>query len=434
MTDSTVCIVGLGYVGLTLAVAMADAGITVYGTEIRADMLAELREGYSRIHEPGLIGALRRLTKSGRLRFYNKVPDERSITVYIITVGTPLGDDGLARHDMIERASREVSERACQSDMVILRSTVKIGTTRKLVKDWFAGQDVAFCPERTLEGAALSELRWLPQIVGGVTHEASMRAAQLFQCITPTVIRVKNPDTAEMIKLVSNAHRDVSFAYSNEIARVCDGLEGISAAGVIRAGNIGYPRTNLPMPGLVGGPCLSKDSHILVESSPAVDPTITRAARDWNERQPYESVSFIRAMCHKRNIDVQRIALLGFAFKGRPATDDMRGTPATAVISAVRVLFRDASIVGYDPVVRKKDVAAMGLRAETELVDAFADADVVIVMNNHPVFEEMPLEELARCMSTPGIIYDFWNLHSARPLALPGGIRYVALGSHGVET
>jgi len=82
-----------------------------------------------------------------------------------------------------------------------------------------------------------------------------VRAGQLFQFLTPTVVRVADPETAEMIKLVDNAQRDVSFAYANEIARACDAV-GISAAEVIRAGKLGYPRTNLPMPGPVGGPCL----------------------------------------------------------------------------------------------------------------------------------------------------------------------------------
>ena len=91
-----------------------------------------------------------------------------------------------------------------------------------------------------------------------------MRAAAVFQFLTPTVVRVSEPETAEMIKMIDNTHRDVSFAFSNEIARACDAA-GVSAVDVIRAGKLGYPRTNLYMPGPVGGPCLSKDPHILSE-------------------------------------------------------------------------------------------------------------------------------------------------------------------------
>ena len=102
--------------------------------------------------------------------------------------------------------------------LVVLRSTVKIGTTRKYSA--VAGVHVAFCPERTLEGHALAELRSLPQIVGGVTPEATRLAAELFGQLTPTVVRVADPETAEMIKLVSNAHRDVRFAYATDRAAV----------------------------------------------------------------------------------------------------------------------------------------------------------------------------------------------------------------------
>ena len=144
-----------------------------------------------------------------------------------------------------------------------MRSTVKIGTTRNLVHPVLEASgkrfDLAFCPERTVEGQALEELRWLPQIVGGETLDVTVRAGQLFQFLTPTVVRVSSVETAEMVKLVDNSQRDVHFAYSNEVARVCDVI-GISAAEVIQAGKRGYPRTNLPMPGPVGGPCLEKDS------------------------------------------------------------------------------------------------------------------------------------------------------------------------------
>ena len=126
--------------------------------------------------------------------------------------GTPLGPDGHIRIEYIEGVGRQVAGHLKKGDLVVMRSTVKIGTTRKLIypilKKAGVAFDLAFCPERTLEGKALIELRQLPQIVGGMTLAGAIRASQLFQFLTPTVIRVSDVETAEMIKLIDNTNRE----------------------------------------------------------------------------------------------------------------------------------------------------------------------------------------------------------------------------------
>lgn len=435
--DRSVCVVGLGYVGLTLAVAMADAGFHVTGAEIRESVLAMLARGEPHFHEPGLAEKLRRTIASGALRCLKNIPADYAGSTFIITVGTPLGANGYARLDMIENVSREVASRLKKGDLVIMRSTVKLGTTRKVVTPILdtAGvpYELAFCPERTLEGRALVELRQLPQIVGGMTASASVRAAQIFQFLTPTVVRVSDVETAEMIKLVDNAQRDVAFAYANEVARACDAV-GVGAAEVIKAGKLGYPRTDLPMPGPVGGPCLEKDPHILCESlrELGLEPEITMAARRLNERQPEEVIAHVAKTL--RALGVPRapvIALLGIAFKGQPATDDLRGTMARPVYEALKRRFPGATYRGYDAVVPQKDVQAFGLLPCETLDAALEGTHLAVIMNNHPAFPSMPLAELAARMARPALVYDFWNCFDARDLPLPEGVMYMALGSHG---
>ncbi len=296
--DRNVCIIGLGYVGLTLAATMANIGFRVHGVEVREDVVKLLRSGQPHFHEPGLADLLRRVVEGGFLAVHHSLPADCEANVFIITVGTPLGSNGRVRLDMIEHAAAEVAAAMRPGALVIMRSTLKLGTTRKIVLPILDARgiayDVAFCPERTLEGVALQELRSLPQIVGGGDLGACVRAAQLFQFITPTTLRVHDLETAEMIKLVDNAQRDVHFAFSNEVARMCDAI-GISAVDVITAGKLGYPRTNLAMPGPVGGPCLEKDPYILAEGLEplGLTPEITLAARRLNERQPEEVLAAV---------------------------------------------------------------------------------------------------------------------------------------------
>jgi UDP-N-acetyl-D-mannosaminuronic acid dehydrogenase len=436
--DKRICILGMGYVGLTLAVAMADIGFKVHGVEIRDTILAMLKDGIAHFYEPGLQERLRRVINSGNFQCSKYIPSDWSGSVFIITVGTPLDVDGRSRLDMVESVSSEVADCMQDGALVIMRSTVKLGTTRKIVNRILTARgmqfDLAFCPERTLEGKALVELRQLPQIVGGMSSQAAVRASQLFQFITPTVVRVSSVETAEMIKLIDNAQRDVAFAYANEVARACDAI-GVSAAEVIQAGKLGYPRTNLPMPGPVGGPCLEKDSHILAEGlrELGVEPEITMAARRTNANQPMEVVNHLkRVTSGLKGFDIKPvISLMGVAFKGQPATDDLRGTMAKPVLARLREAFPTAEFRGYDAVVGDADMRGFGLEPVASLEHAFSNASLIVILNNHPIFSTMPIEDLASGMKMPGLIYDFWNCFKATDLHLPPNIIYIALGSHG---
>jgi UDP-N-acetyl-D-mannosaminuronic acid dehydrogenase len=435
--DRTVCILGLGFVGLTLAAIMAEAGFHIVGVEIREDVLKKLEAGIAHFYEPGLTDAMLRAVKNGRLELHNAIPTDCGATVYVITVGTPLGPEGRVNLDSVTRIACQIAERVKDGDMVILRSTVKIGTTECLVRPIVAksGKDfqIAFCPERTIEGQALDELRYLPQIIGAADHDAVTRAAQLFNFITPTVIRVSNAETAELIKLVDNGRRDLLFGYANEVARICDTI-GISAAEVIRSGRFGYTRTDLPMPGPVGGPCLSKDPHILVESVEqfGIYPEITIAARLVNERQPSELVEYIRkcAAATAKFPAAPRIALLGIAFKGRPPTDDVRGTMAIPIHRALVKAFPNASIVVHDPIVNAETLRSLEMMPIDSVANAFAETSVALILNNHATYATMAIETLMQNMARPALVYDCWNNFVDWPIQVPSGIRYVALGSH----
>ena len=435
--DKRICVIGLGYVGLTLAATMAEIGFDVHGVEIRDDVRDGLEHGEPHFFEPGLPEMIERAQDAERLSLAKHITDETQARVYIVTVGTPLDAAGKSRMDMVENVSREIAAVLREGDLVIMRSTVTIGTTRDIVmpilNDACVTHDIAFCPERTLEGQALPELRHLPQIVGGQNEAATNRAAQLFQLMTPTTVRVGSIEAAETIKLVDNAQRDVRFGFANEVARVCDAV-GVSAEEVIRAGKLGYPRTNLPMPGPVGGPCLEKDPYILAES---VDDgfgelAITMAARRLNERQPGDCVRAIRAITDRLQgfAASPTITLAGIAFKGRPVTDDLRGTMARPILAALKDAYPDARFQGYDAAVTPENIRDLGLEPMDGLEAAFDRADLIVIANNHPSFEAMPITRLAQHMAKPGLIYDFWNNFVAADLKLPNGIQYVALGSH----
>lgn len=435
-SDRTVCIVGLGYVGLTLAVVMADCGFRVIGVEIREEVVQMLREGRAHFHEPGINLRLNRMVQANRIELTTHIPEDCPASVYVITVGTPLNGDGRCRLDMIERVSSEIADRMTDGALVILRSTVKLGTTRDVVGAALARSgkrfDLAFCPERTVEGRALAELRSLPQIVSGSTPQACVRAAAVFSYLTPTVVQVTDLETAEMIKLISNSYRDVSFSFANEVARLCD-ASGISALEVINAGKFSYPRTDLPLPGPVGGPCLEKDPHILAESVSrfGVVPELISTGRRINERQPGEVAQSLKAFTATLPgfPDAPVIALMGLAFKGRPETDDIRGSMAFHILAALREVFPNARFRSFDKVVSQSEQArAFATEPFPDIDSVLEGADLAIIANNHPCFESMPIAELSAIMARPAVIYDFWNHYNRRDIILPDGVFYGALG------
>ncbi len=435
--DQNISIIGLGYVGLTLAVAMADTGFNVQGVEKRQDVLDSLDQGKPHFHEARLEEKLQRVKASGKFIYSNKLDPAKPSTVYIITVGTPLDKQGNARLDMAQAATGEVVAHMGEGALIILRSTVKMGTTRNIVLPILEASnksyELAFCPERTLEGRALIELHELPQVIGADDPETRWRCQQLFNLMTPTTVAVSSLETAELVKLTDNTFRDLSFAFSNEIAKLC-GAAGISALEVIRAGKLGYPRTSLKLPGPVGGPCLEKDPHILVESAKqwGVEMPITHAGRITNEEQPKDIAHYVKYWAEKLPgfSKSPKISLLGLAFKGVPETDDLRGTMALPILHALQSALPNAVIKGYDPVAEKKAAEDFfGIEIFDSIAEAFNDADVVLILTNHNRFLQMDLASLAAKMKSPAIVYDLWNMYDDVSASMPEGILAISLGA-----
>lgn len=435
--DGNVCVLGLGYVGLTLAVAMADSGFQVHGLEVRDDVLDGLTNDRPHFWEPQLTEKLKRVRQAGRFTFSKALAPEVKASVYIITVGTPLGADGKAQLQSVSDATRQICDHCEDGALIILRSTVKLGTARNVVSPILDATgreyEIAVCPERTLEGKALIELHELPQIIGSDSPDTRARCAQLFGILTPTAVRLHALESAELVKLVDNTYRDVTFGFANEIAKLCAGI-GISAQEVIRAGRLGYPRTNVAWPGPVGGPCLEKDPHILFESaaSVGVEMAITRAARLTNEEQPGEVAQRLRIAADATGAfpATPQVRLLGLAFKGVPATDDLRGTMAKPMIDGLDRAFPGAVIGGYDAVAEHGAIEDyFGFAPKRSLEDAFKGADLVVIANNHPSLQAIDLGAYAEHMNRPGLIFDYWNMHDAARGRLPDGIRYMGLGS-----
>lgn len=412
-----ICVIGLGYVGLTLAITLADCGIIVYGVDSKKETISSLKNGKSTISEKSVDLLLQKHLDTN-LHVSENIPDI-DFNAYMICVGTPLNSTNLPILDHIISASEETGKRLKKGQIVILRSTIPVGTTRKIIIPILEKKsnlksgvdfDVIFAPERTAEGVALLELKTNPQIIGSLTHEGIEKATQIFKLMTQTIIPVSSIETAEMMKLIDNTYRDVRFAYANEIAIICEILK-LDAKECIEKANFQYPRNNIPMPSPgVGGPCLSKDPYILahVANQYGYNPEVISHSRWVNEYIPSflakKIVRKIETMNKKENL---KIFIIGFAFKGNPETGDIRNSPTLILVEEMKKHF--TNIVGYDPVVFASDIENIGIKVTT-VQEGFKDADCVIIMNNHKSYQSLNVKELLRSSSKPCVFVDCWSM------------------------
>jgi nucleotide sugar dehydrogenase len=392
-----VAIIGCGAIGLPLATALASTGRRVLGVDNDPIKRADLDAGRTDLVDAGLAAGLRAVTADGRLAFAETLERADHARAYIVAVPTPATPDGGFDDGPLMRALAGIARVSRPRDLVCVRSTAPIGTTRALAAA-FSGPAAAFaaCPDRTVAGDAYAEQFSVPHLVGGLDEDAGARAEALFGALG-VVARTPDPETAEAIKLFANVERDVTFALANQFALICEAT-GVDFAAVRRSGSTRFPRFSLARPGPVGGPCLTKDLGLLLASNgvPGTNADLLKAARALNESLPDRLAAAIEAELAKRSPASRAVAILGLAFKGAPPTADRRGAFAGALIERLRARLPGLDIRSWDPV----SGPARGRRTAVD------GAAVAVLANDHAALAAGLDGELA-----PGaVVFDLTGL------------------------
>lgn len=385
-------IIGLGYVGLTLAVVAAAKGIDVYGVETNQHIKDCLFLNKAHFYESGLDNLIKR-NNNKTLHVVDEFPANVKFDAFIITVGTPLRDGSKEpNYEYIKSALLAIKKIYDGSQLIILRSTVSVGTTRRIVLPFLADmcgkpEDdllVSMCPERTLEGNAVEELTHLPQVISGNNATSVEIAQRLFRIMTPCIIEAKSLEEAELIKLYCNTYRDMTFAIGNAFCMAAQefGVDGISA---IEHANYGYARSKIAKPGFVAGPCLEKDAYILINNMPECESrNFILSARKFNESLEEAVIRWVKRKIGEPSED-NVIVLSGMAFKGQPETSDLRGSSSVYIAQKLKELGYKMNL--HDFVALPDELNALGLGIVYEyLSDACANAKLLLVLNNHPKY------------------------------------------------
>jgi UDP-N-acetyl-D-mannosaminuronic acid dehydrogenase len=438
-----ICMIGLGYVGLTLSVVLAEFGFKVFGYDTDGKLIEKIKNGFVPFYEDNLEAYLHRYVGKNLI----PITDLSGLKVdtYIVSVGTPVNPETKKPIiDNIEEAARYIAKFLKPDDLVVLRSTVPVGTTREVMLPILnelsglkAGIDyyLAYAPERTIEGRAISEIKELPQIIGGYDKKSTMLVNRLFREITPIIVDVGSLEGAEMVKILNNTFRDVKFGYANEMALVCKEL-GLDMVKLVQAANLGYVRDEIPVPSPgVGGACLTKDPYFLIHSCRDLkhQPRMVSHSRQINEFIPYHIVEDVyqQIMELKKKIDRLKIFIIGFAFKGEPETSDLRGSTTIDLLNHFRKKgMRDSSFFGYDPIVSQEEITALGVKP-VSIAEGFKDADVVLIMNNHKSYKKLDVFDLLNSARNDCIFVDGWYTFEPKDIITVNYVRYIGIGCKG---
>lgn len=429
-----IAVIGTGYVGLVVGTCFAETGNRVTCVDVDVAKIDQLKAGVVPIYEPGLEELIQRNAEEGRLIFSTDVGQAvNQAKVCFVAVGTPTEEDGSADLSHVLAVARSIGEAMDGYTVVVLKSTVPVGTHEK-VREVIAGLteepfDVVINPEFLKEGAAIEDFMKPDRVVIGTDSE---RAADLMHDLYEPFLRTGKPillmdqPSASMCKYAANAMLATRISFMNEIARICDAVG--ADVNEVRKGigtdsRIGFP---FLFAGIgYGGSCFPKDVRALISTaeSAGYSPQIIPAVEKVNEAQ--KSLLFDKVIDHfGADLQGRNFAIWGLAFK--PKTNDIREAPSLAIIG--RLLEHGATVTAFDPEAIDETKLQLGdsIQYANTALDAVADADALLLVTEWSEFRHVDLDELKSLLKTP-ILFDGRNIFDPRRVR-DVGFTYYGIG------
>ncbi|WP_349408725.1 UDP-glucose/GDP-mannose dehydrogenase family protein [Pseudalkalibacillus sp. SCS-8] len=427
-----ISVVGTGYVGLVTGVSLAEIGHHVTCIDIDQEKIEKMKAGISPIYEPGLEEMMKRNSEAGRLMFTSDyAKGVGSAEIVYIAVGTPQNEDGSANLSFLENAVKEVAAHLKHSIILVIKSTVPVGTNdyiKKYLKEYVQegiNVEVVSNPEFLREGSAVKDTFHGDRIVIGADDE---EAAQVIEDINlPFDIPIYKTDirSAEMIKYASNAFLATKISFINEISNICEktgaNVEDVAAGMGMdkRIGNqflqagIGY-----------GGSCFPKDTKALVQIAGNVehDFELLKSVIRVNNHQ--QKLLIDKALKRFGSLEGKKVAVLGLAFK--PNTDDVREAASIPIVN--ELIRQGAHVKAYDPIANEnaKKLLPEQTKYASSIEEAINSSDCVFILTEWDEIKQFPLSQYGEYMKNP-VIFDGRNCHSLES-AQTTNIEYHSMG------
>ena len=438
--DIHICVIGMGYVGIPMAVLLADVeNFYVTGIQRRSKRsgwkIDWLNKGKNPFEgdEPGLDQLIEKVVKDGKFHVTDSYDEIDKADYILIDVQTPVDlDSKIPRYESLKEVSKEISPHLKKGVTVIIESTVAPGTTENIVQPiiekesgLIRGKDfyLVFSFERVMPWKLLDYIINFPRVIGGGCDEANEKAKFLYGKVVKKELQITDTLSAELTKCIENTYRDINIAFANEMALVCedfnrDIFEIINLINQRHDRMMHYPGSG------VGGHCLTKDPFLLVyghrnytENKFKTD--ILLKSREINDYMPMHMVELMEDIFREKHklVDNIKIVFLGVSYKAD--TDDTRNTPTENVIKTLRSRYHSHNIVyiAHDPYVKSRDYNATDLTSDFN--EAVTDADVLMFTTNHKQYYNLNLEDLRKRVKSP-IIIDGRNIFNKKEVEKHG--------------
>lgn len=389
----SVCVLGLGYIGLPTSVVLAKAGFKVVGVDINEEIIINLNSGNLHFEEPGLNKVF--LEVQENKSFEASLKPKRS-DVFIIAVPTPIiiekNNRPIPNIEFVIKAAESISKVVEPENIIIIESTSPIGTSEKVLeiicdKSGLKMSQIylAYCPERVLPGNILNELVLNNRIIGGINKKSSILVKEIYDTFCKGEIRITDSKTAELVKLTENSYRDVNIAFANELSMICHELN-VNTYDLINLCNL-HPRVNILKPGCgVGGHCIAIDPWFLVDAAPKITPLI-QTARMVNDSKVDWAINLISKTAERIENKISRkpkIGCFGLTFKAD--VDDIRESPALKIVN--NLIDQGFNIISCEKNIKKEIPIKLN---SPEFV--LKNADFYVVLVNHKYIKSLDLSQ-----------------------------------------
>jgi UDP-N-acetyl-D-mannosaminuronic acid dehydrogenase len=419
-------VIGLGYVGLPVALKFVEIGFDVLGVERVEERVQLINSGISPIDgiEPGLPELLAQVITTGRFQATSDYALLADRDVILIDVETPVDDRHIPHYEALKSALEGLIPYMKQGVLIVVESTISPGTMENVVlplilersglilnRDFYLGN----CPERVMPGKLLANLQNVSRVVGGMTPETAETLSNLYRYVVQADLDPTDCVTAELVKTVENAYRDVQIAFANEVALVCEAIGGNVWNVRDLVNKSPYRQMHLPGAG-VGGHCIPKDPWLLAYGAREVLPLrLIPAARAINDDMPAHVLELIMKALETVNCQPQDARILVFGYAYLEDSDDTRNSPS-------EVLIRHLNGLGADVIVHDPYVPQYQGNWRRQL----RNCDLAVFMVKHAEYKNLDLETLAQYLDYP-LVVDARNIFDIEK-ARQAGLKYWSIG------
>ena len=422
-----ICVIGLGQVGLPVALSFCKAKFVVMGLDVNENHINLLKNQKSPFKEPVLQELLIKYTNENK---FFPTQDSNIISdsdIVIVSVPTPISEKIKPDLSFIKNACETISKFQLNNKLVIIESSIPPKTFEQLILPTLSKNEnnnflASYIPERLSPGQAFEEIQTTSRVVGALDEESRIVSKALYNKILKSKIFETNPIVAETCKLVENTFRDVNVAFANEIAMVCE-IYGID---VLELRNIcnSHPRVNILSPGPgVGGPCLPKDPYLLLnpQNSPQIKSDLISNARKINDSMPFHVLEMIEKSLKRNNKKMANstITILGVTYKAN--VSDTRYSPAEKIIE--KLLKNKCKVVVNDP---KTEEVFKGQK-ESDLWKSIIKSDMILILTEHEEFRNLDLNKIKKVMNENPILIDTRRMFK-KEIAQKLGFEYISIG------